>query len=395
MNSEALPQTLPLPRVWFHAVSVGEVVALSPLVKRFREIRPDAGIVVSTGTETGYDRACAMIPEAHGFLFLPLDFPFMVNRVVERVAPDLFVLMETELWPNLIHSLKTRGASVVLANGRISDRSFPRYRILRDFFASTLGQIDLFLMASDTDAERIVRMNAARARVRVTGNTKFDAALGERPDRAEGEMRDLLGLDRDTMTLVAGSTHPGEHEIVLDAYSTLLERFPDLVLVVAPRHVEKTPSILSAMKERGMAPPFLRSSADHGEARNGRRVVIVDRTGELFKVFSLATVVFMGGSLVPKGGQNILEPASWGKMVFFGPSMGDFREARDILAHVGAAAEVTGREDLVEKIAEALSNPERSADRGRKGRAEVMKHVGSADRNAKIIAELLTIKETR
>jgi 3-deoxy-D-manno-octulosonic-acid transferase len=210
IDAEALPQKLPRPIVWFHAVSVGEVVALSPFVKRFMELKPDAGIVISTGTETGYDKARELIPEAHGYLFLPLDFPFAVNRVVERIAPDLFVLMETELWPNLIHILKFSGAKVVLANGRISDRSFPRYRMLRAVFASTLDSIDIFLMASETDAERIVLMNAAKSRVRVTGNTKFDAALGNRLDEAEDEMRDLLGIDRKTMTLVAGSTHPGE-----------------------------------------------------------------------------------------------------------------------------------------------------------------------------------------
>jgi 3-deoxy-D-manno-octulosonic-acid transferase len=149
------------------------------------------------------------------------------------------------------------------------------------------------------------------------------------------------------------------------------------------------------MKERGMASPFLRSSVDQGESRNGRKVVIVDRTGELFKVFSLATVVFMGGSLVPRGGQNILEPASWGKMVFFGPSMGDFREARDILERVGAGIEIKGKEDLVAGLTEALSNLEKTSDLGIRGREEVMKHVGSADRNARILVELLTIKETR
>ena len=140
-------------------------------------------------------------------------------------------------------------------------------------------------------------------------------------------MRELLGIDPGTRTLVAGSTHPGEHEIVLAAYEELAKTFPDLVLILVPRHVEKTPLILSLMNERGMEAPFLRSAADRGEKRDGRNVVIVDRTGELFQVFSLATVVFMGGSLVPRGGQNILEPAAWGKVVLFGPSMEDFRDA--------------------------------------------------------------------
>ncbi|MBM3301786.1 MAG: 3-deoxy-D-manno-octulosonic acid transferase, partial [Deltaproteobacteria bacterium] len=173
------------PRIWFHAVSVGEAVALQPLARAVRERVPEASIVVSTGTETGQQKARDSIPEADGFFFLPLDFPALVNPVVDRISPDLFVLMETELWPNLIHAVKRSGAAIALANGRVSDRSFPRYRRLRRFFASTLRHIDLFLMSSDLDAIRISEMGAETAKVQVTGNTKFDAALKQVPWEAE------------------------------------------------------------------------------------------------------------------------------------------------------------------------------------------------------------------
>jgi len=383
------PESLGRPRIWFHAVSVGEVVALAPLVKAVKELAPYASIVVSTGTETGQDKAHESISQADGLFYLPLDFPAFVSRVVERIKPDLFVLMETELWPNLIHALKEHGAAVALANGRISDRSFPRYRMLRSFFSPTLEKIDLFLMASEIDRERIAAMGAQEERIQVTGNTKVDAALGKVPVQSEADMREILDIGRPDTVLVAGSTHPGEHEIVLDAYQTLSKKFPDLMLIIVPRHLERVPSILSAMKDRGMDAPYLRSSADTGERRNGRRVVIVDRMGELFKVYSVASVVFVGGSLVPRGGQNILEPAAWGKVVLFGPSMEDFREAREILLRSGAGRKVTEVDDLVRRIDEALADPQGTQAAGERGRAEILRHAGSAATNAELLIGLL------
>lgn len=379
----------PRPRLWFHAVSVGEVVALGPLVRSMRELLPTSSIVVSTGTETGQDKARQVMPDVEGWFYLPLDFPAFVNRVVDRIEPDLFVLMETELWPNLVRSLKSCGAKIALANGRISDRSFPRYRRLRSFFASTLDRIDLFLMSSELDADRIRELGAGESKIRVTGNTKFDAAFVDLPRDGEHHMREALDIPAGVRTLVAGSTHPEEHEIVLAAYTELRRQFPDLVLILVPRHVERTPQIVAHMQVMGMEQPFLRSAADLGETRNGRPVVIVDRTGELFRIYSLATVVFVGGSLVPRGGQNILEPAAWGKPVLFGPSMEDFREARDLLVRAGAGCEVRNERELIARVAELLSDEDRAQRLGESGRIELLRHVGSAARNADMLSDLL------
>lgn len=384
-----VPERLHNPRVWFHAVSVGEVVALSPMVKAMKSHLPHVSVIVSTGTETGQDKARDLITDADGFFYLPLDFPWLIRPLVHRTKPDLFVLMETELWPNLIHCLKNQGTIIALANGRISDRSFPRYRMLRKFFSPLLERIDLFLMSSGVDADRIRMMGAPQERVRITGNTKFDAALGEIPEGAEAAMRRLLDIGRDELVLVAGSTHPGENEIVLKAYEELRKRFPHLILIIVPRHVEKTPQILTFMKDYGMQPPYLRSSADQGERRDGRQTVLVDRTGELFRIFSLATVVFVGGSLVPKGGQNILEPAAWGKVILFGPSMEDFREARDTLVRSGAGIQVNSAEDLSRRVADILADPEKAHRLGSSGREAVLAHKGSAQRNAALLAALI------
>ncbi len=186
-------ERLPRPRIWFHAVSVGEVNALQPLVRETRELLPDASILVSTGTETGQDTAKSVIPEAKTF-FLPLDFPEFMRKVVQRITPDVFVLMETELWPNLLHYLKASGADIVLANGRISDRSYPRYRFMRTFFADTLAHIDLFLMASELDAQRIEKIGAQKDRILVTGNTKFDAVRSDMESSARERIARLVNL---------------------------------------------------------------------------------------------------------------------------------------------------------------------------------------------------------
>lgn len=393
LPSDFAPDKLTEPRLWFHAVSVGEVVALGPVIKAIKELMPHAAVVVSTGTETGQQKARELIGEADGFLYLPLDFPRFLKPLVRKIRPDLFVLMETELWPNLIHILKANGTAIALANGRISDRSFPRYRRMRGFFSSTLEKIDLFLMSSEIDGQRIAEMGAAGDRILVTGNTKFDAALAKLPTDAGNGIKEMLGLEGSEMVMVAGSVHPGEYEIVLDAYNVLAERFPQLILVVVPRHIERTPQIIAAMMDRGMKAPFLRSSADTGKKRNDTPVVVVDRIGELFQIFSLASVVFMGGSLVPRGGQNILEPAAWGKVVLFGPSMEDFRDARDVLVAAGAGIQVNGADDIVRLCSQILSNPDDAHSRGKRGRDEILKNVGSSRKDAVLLAQLLKWQE--
>ncbi len=380
------------PRIWFHAVSVGEVTALNPLVQAVKALVPHGSVIVSTGTETGQQKARELIKDADGFLYMPLDFPEFLNPVIKTVDPDLFVLMETELWPNLIHLLKHRGTMLAIANGRISDRSFPRYRKLRRFFSSTLEKLDLLLMSSDRDAARIRDMGAPETAIHVTGNTKFDAALTALPSMPNPQLCATLELTGEEPVLVAGSIHPGEFEILLDAYALLRDQFPELVLILVPRHIERTPQILALMNEKKLDAPLLKTAADRGEKRDGRNIIVVDKIGELFQIFTLASVVFMGGSLVKRGGQNILEPAAWGKVVLFGPSMEDFREARDVLISAGAGIQVSGTADLVRRAAAILSDTSEAEERGTRGKLEILKHIGSSKRNAEILVKSLKTK---
>jgi 3-deoxy-D-manno-octulosonic-acid transferase len=394
-----LPDTFPAPPltrpvVWFHAVSVGEAVALAPLAREFRKLAPGSTIIVSTGTETGQAKARADMEGIDAFIYMPIDFPMLVNRVIERISPDLFVLMETEIWPNLLHSLKSRGATIALANGRISDRSFPRYMKVRPLITKMLDKIDVFLMVSESDRERILKMGASDERVKVVGNTKFDAALRNISEDVLKEARSSLDINEHHKVLVAGSTHPGEHELILDCFQRLLDDFPELILAIAPRHIETIPSILTAIRERKLQEPFFRSSKKSGESRASRNIVILDTTGDLFKFYSVATVVYVGGSLVPKGGQNILEPVAWGKRVFFGPSMEDFRDAKDLLLNIGAAGQAKDVEELRILISQALKDLKYTTDLGRLGRDELNKHSGSAKATARLLFDLISPAKT-
>jgi 3-deoxy-D-manno-octulosonic-acid transferase len=298
--------------------------------------------------------------------------------------------METEIWPNLLYSLRKKGSKIVLANGRISDRSFPRYMKIQPFVAKILELIDMFLMASETDKDRIFRMGAPVNRIRVVGNTKFDAALRSVSKDVEKQARSILNLKESDKVWIAGSTHPGEHEIVLDCFQRLVKIYPELVLIIAPRHTETISSILLAINERGFETPFMRSSFDSGQRRQSQNIVVLDTTGELLKFYSVASVVFVGGSLVPKGGQNILEPIAWGKKVLFGPSMEDFRDARDLLLKVGAAVETSNGEELFDLVAESLNDMKHSAAMGRLGLEELAGHSGSAKTVARMLFNIIS-----
>ena len=292
-------------RIWFHAVSVGEVVALAPLVEKISEIRPDLDIVISTGTETGQQRAQELISCAGKFFYMPLDFPFSVKKVLKMVSADLFVMTETEIWPNLIYELRRSGAKIALVNGRISDRSFPRYLKVKRFLKDTLDSIDLYSMCSDEDAFRISQMGADPEKIKVSGNIKIDSAFKSPEEGVRESLLRLLELGASGKVIVAGSIHPGEDEIVLSSYKHLLKTNPDLILVMAPRHLDKIKLFLNTIQRAGFEAPVMTSELKSGIARGDRRIILIDEMGELFNAYSIADVVFVGGSLVSRGGQNI------------------------------------------------------------------------------------------
>jgi 3-deoxy-D-manno-octulosonic-acid transferase len=344
---------------WIHAVSVGEAIAAAPLVDGLRRLYPELPLVVTTVTETG----AGIVRERYAGLarhrFLPLDLPWATRRFVASLNPAFLVCMETELWPNLLRALAARGVPVMIANGRISDRSYRRYRLVRRFMRGVLANVRVFAMRSAEDARRIIALGASPERVVVTGNIKNEP-LSDAAGVVELWHR-LLGVDAARRVWIAGSTHRGEEELVLDAHARALAECPDVALVIAPRHPERATEVLALVAARGW-PAVRRSELPRQRARNA--VIVLDTVGELAPLYTVADVVFVGGSLVPFGGHNMLEPAFRRKPVLFGPHTTNFREAAALLESAGAAVVVRDGADLGRELCRLLADRDLRAKLG-------------------------------
>ena len=376
------------PSIWIHAVSVGEVQAARTLIPGLRDRYPGHRLWLSTTTRTG--RAVAAGIEAvDGVFYFPLDLPPAVDRVLDRVRPVLFVAVDTELWPNLLRRCARRGVRTVLVNGRISDRSYPRYRLVRRWFRRVLADVDRCCAQSDESARRLVDLGAPADRVVTTGNLKFDAlpAPGPGPASRGDELPRSLGLAPDRPVLMAASTHPGEEGPVLDAFRRLRSRVPGLVLVLAPRHPERGAEVAALAAARGLA--TVRRSRLPGGGAGAADVVVLDTVGELAALFPAATVVFVGGSLAPVGGHNVIEPAAWGRPVVFGPHMENFAEIAELFLAHGAARRVSGAGELEPVLAELLADPRQRAELGTAARSLVEANRGAAVRSLAEIAAVL------
>ena len=378
------------PRIWLHAVSVGEVTAAAPIAAALRSRFPEACIVLSTSTETGQEMARNLVVAASAHIYYPLDIPRVVRKVVDFVNPDIFVPVETELWPNFIRICRKRGTRIVLVNGRVSPRSFKRYRATRFFWKGILTALDEAGVISETDAERLLALGMPAERIRTLGNAKYDGLAARVSPALEKEIAGRLGIEPGEGVLVAGSTHEGEEKVILDVYRRLLEIRPDFKLILVPRHINRGEAVAELVRQAGFADTTRMSEINAGRRRQGERVILVDVIGELFKVYSLATVVYCGGSLVPKGGQNILEAAAWGKVVFHGPHMEDFRDEQSLLEGAGAGMTIPDGETLFAGIRDLLENPDLLRKKGEAGRRAVAANKGAAERYADLIAEVLS-----
>jgi 3-deoxy-D-manno-octulosonic-acid transferase len=371
--------------LWLHAVSVGEVMAAAPLARELVVRRPDVPLLVSTVTDTGRRVAEQRLP-AKQFLFFPLDFAWIVGRVLDRLHPRLVLLTETELWPNFLAACRARRVPVVLINGRISPRSFPRYRLVARWFSRVLQDIRLFCMQTAQDAERILALGAPPERVRVLGNLKFDLpTLGR--DADAGSARLTLGLPPDQRLVVAGSTHRGEEEVILEAFRDVAASRGDLRLLLAPRHPERLAEVEGLIRRAGFS--CIRRSRLPAGPVNGAPVILLDTMGELSWLYAAASVVFVGGSLIPHGGQNILEPAAYARPVLHGPHMANFAEMRDLFHRAGAAIQVEDAETLGRRLGALLDEPAAADRMGNAGRAIVEAHCGATRRTADLVSAFL------
>lgn len=366
--------------LWIHAVSVGEVVAARALVGRLAAAMPDRKVVVSTTTAAGGAVAAQSLPAERLFV-APFDFPWAVASVLDGLQPSVLVLMETELWPNLIHAARRRGIPVAVVNGRISTRSFPRYRRIAPLLAPVLAQVDLFLMQSDAHAERIRAIGAPFGRVRVAGNLKYDALPDPVPPAGLAEQVGPGPL------WVAGSTMAGEDAIVLGAFAVARRTHPTLRLVLAPRRPERFEDVPGLCAAAGLR--CARRSALGEAPWHGGDVLLLDTVGELARVYALATVVFVGGSLVPTGGHNVLEAAVAGKAVVVGPHMENFQEIADAFRVAGALVQVADADALGPEIAALLSDDARRSAVGERARSLVVANRGGLDTTVRALAGLL------
>jgi 3-deoxy-D-manno-octulosonic-acid transferase len=362
--------------VWVHAVSVGESLAAMPLIHALIDRHGERRVLVTTTTPTGSARVRAQLGERVLHSYAPYDLPDVVARFLARMRPQQVVVMETELWPNLFHALAQRGIPLTIANARLSPRSFRGYSRVRGFAAATLADCTRIAAQSEADAQRFRSLGAPR--VGVMGNIKFDMAVPEAQLQLGRQLRAALGAQRPTW--IAASTHEGEEEAVVAAHRSLLQTHPNALLILVPRHPQRFDSVARMVEKSGLS--LQRRSALRLEATpaDAPQLLLGDSMGEMFAYFAAADVAFVGGSLVPVGGHNVLEPAALGLPVLFGPQMHNFIAARDLLLEAQAALQVADADALTVQLAALLGDPARRAAMGAAGREAVAANRGALQR---------------
>ncbi len=370
------------PCVWLHAVSVGEVNLLAPLIAEMAKRRPDWQFVISTTTQTGFDLARRKHSDRTVF-FCPLDFSWAVSAAMRRVRPQLLLLAELELWPNLIGAARRHGAAVAVVNGRLSENSFRGYRRLAPFVRGVMRQLDLVLAQNETYAQRFLALGARKESVAVTGSIKFDGATPDRNNPATLRLKAAAGIAGDDIVWLAGSTQEPEEEIAVAVFRRLAERHPRLRLVLVPRHPERFAGVAKMLDQSGLPWQRRTSLAEDSPApprdpgKTKPRILLVDTVGELGAWWGAAQLAFVGGSLGNRGGQNMIEPAAYGAAVCFGPNTRNFRDVVSALLEREAAVVVADESELQAFLERCLSEPEFARGLGERARRFVAEQQGA------------------
>ncbi|MCU0606060.1 MAG: 3-deoxy-D-manno-octulosonic acid transferase [Candidatus Edwardsbacteria bacterium] len=379
--------------VWVHASSVGEVNAVAPLVARLLARSPARPVVVSTMTETGQRRARELFGDAIGTFYFPFDFCWTQDAALRRLEPSLVVLVETELWPNLLWRCSRRGVPVVLANARLSERSLPHYRRAAFLFRPLLNTMRAIACQSEADAGRHRSLGVRPEIVRVLGNMKYDAIKGPVTPGERKGLRSDFGIPGDSFVLAAGSTREGEEVMLLDAWAAAIQnakcRMQNATLVVAPRHPERFAAVEALLKERAI-PYVTRSRQRKADDPAEFDVLLLDTLGELVDAYAASDLAFVGGSLVPVGGHNPLEPAALGLPVIFGPHMFNAQDSADSLLNAGGAVQVGDAAGLARVVSDSMADAERRAEVGRQARRVVDERRGATERTLELVAGVLT-----
>ncbi len=377
------------PRIWIHAVSVGEVSVAKSLIDEITHRLPNCSVIVTCTTNYGYRTACKTLQNKTLCLYAPLDFVWAVNNFLNKLKPDLLICLETEIWPNWIITAKKRKIKIAIVNGRISGRSIGKYKKIRSLIKYVLARVDLFSMISNKDAERIKSIGAPDKRVVIHGNAKYDNLNIKTDSTIKLKIKTQFNIKKNDLVFVAGSTRTGEEEIIIDVYKKILQKFPHLILILVPRHVERCNDIASIITDSGLSFQLKSEFKDENRQRD-TQVVLVDTIGELLNIYSAATVAFCGASLVPLGGQNMLEPAMWSKPVFYGRSTEDFTYAASILEQTGGGIRVNNKKELYEKIIYLLDRPEKLKKTGELAKKAVCLSQGASKRHADEIYKLFS-----
>ena len=372
------------PAIWVHAVSVGEVLAITPVVEELKTRYPGFRVVVSTVTDTGQRLARERFGERDVFYF-PLDFAFAVRNYVRVLRPSLVIVAETEFWPNFLRVVKTSGARVAVVNARISDRSFPGYRRLRPLLKHVLKNIEVFLAQSAQDRERLVAIGAVAERVQVSGNLKFDLTPQSTPALL-GRLRQALDAGNAGPLLVCGSTVEGEEALLVDTFRQVLTKYGDAVMVLAPRHPERFSQVVKVLENSGVK--FWRRSQWKDEPLAGG-IFLLDSIGELAAIYELADIAFVGGSLVPRGGHNILEPARAGVATLVGPHNENFRDIVNLFLREGGVC-VVSIETVGATFTELLENDKERSKLGSTAARIFAANSGAKERTLAALEELIS-----
>lgn len=374
--------------VWIHAVSVGEINAITSLVNNLREKNPNINLIISTITATGQKVAKENFSNEAKIIFLPFDFFWAAKRIMNLIKPDVFITIETEIWPNMIKYADKVGANILMINGRLSPRSIKNYQRLKSFIKKVLGKYDLFSVIMPHDAERLKTLGASENKIVINGNSKYDHLTNKIDENIPRKIKSKFNISKNHKVIIAGSTRGGEDKIIINTFKKLDSNYENLILITAPRHINRAKHIKNIAYEEGLS-SIMKTEIDNGKKRINEKIIIINTIGDLFDIYSIGDIIFCGASLVPKGGQNIMEPAVWGKSILYGPSMNDFADAKDILEEVEAGIQVDDQTELYNEINYLLDYPEKNSKIGDKAKKAVFSNKGASERNVELITQYI------
>ncbi len=376
--------------IWIQAASAGETLAAQKLTESLRQEYPEARIIFSTMTASGQRLAKNKINAADLIIYLPFDLKSVVKRAVDKLKPDLFIMIETELWPNLIKALDENGTQILLASGRISDDSFDKYKYLSSILDDMLQRIDIFSMQNQEAADKIKELGAPEDHVCINGNLKYDLNIDPPSEEEYYRKKEMFNIEEETKVLTAGSTHEGEEKIILNTYKQLKNNINDLKLMLAPRYVERRDELLNLCGKNELhAVLYSDLKKKQSAADKNTDVIIIDTMGELSKLYYYADLVFIGGSLINRGGHNVIEPAARAKVVLFGPSMYNFKEERDFLLDNEVAFQIKDEEEFFEKSYQLFIKESFRLERAEKAASLIAKNRGAVKKQLQLVDVLL------